>query len=113
MLAQMEQALASEDPRFADQMRGGAVLKVRRNRLVLGLIGFVAGLGLVLLGVNTTMWIGAIGFAVMVAGVAFALAPTRNTLDDQKSAKGGARPATSTGFMNRLDERWEKRERGL
>ena len=49
----------------------------------------------------------------MVAAVAFALAPTR-TLD---TAKDAARPAAPTkggsGFMGRLDERWERRERGL
>ena len=113
MLAQLEQALASEDPRFAHQMRGGAAFGVRRRRLAVGVLGFVLGLGLVILGVNTMMWIGAVGFAVMVAAVAFALAPTR-TLD---TAKDAARPAAPTkggsGFMGRLDARWERRERGL
>ena len=47
MLAQMEQALASEDPRFAHQMRGGTTLAVRRRRLVLGILGVVIGLALV------------------------------------------------------------------
>lgn len=117
MLAQMEQALATEDPRFAHQMRGGALSGVRRRRLVVGLLGLVVGLGLVVLGVNTSMWIGAVGFAVMVAAVAYALAPAK-TLDaptsDTGRLGGGGRPkAGGPGFMDKLDERWERRERGL
>ena len=121
MLEQMEQALASEDPRFAHQMRGGAASGLRRKRLVFGVLGFVIGLGLVLLGVNTTMWVGVAGFAVMVAGVAYALTPVRNG-DGAGSATAGGKgpkgvkppkgPANDGGFMNKLDERWERRERG-
>ncbi|HQY96010.1 MAG TPA: DUF3040 domain-containing protein [Phycicoccus sp.] len=117
MLAQLEQALASEDPRFADQMRGGAVRGQRRTRLVVGLVGLVVGLGLVLLGVNTTMWVGVAGFAIMVAAVAYALSPGR-TLDAQPPSPGGVerkgpKGPASSGFMSKLDERWEKRERDL
>ena len=77
MLEQMEQALASEDPRFAHQMRGGTTLAVRRRRLVLGILGVVIGLALVVVGVNTTMWVGAVGFAVMVAAAAYAFTPVK------------------------------------
>ena len=54
MLEQMEQALASEDPRFAHQMRGGTTLAVRRRRLVLGILGVVIGLALVVVAVPCT-----------------------------------------------------------
>ncbi|WP_395652949.1 DUF3040 domain-containing protein [Phycicoccus elongatus] len=72
MLEQMEQALASEDPRFAHQMRGGTTLAVRRRRLVLGILGVVIGLAL----------------------------------------RGPTPPKGSSTFMHKLDERWERRERG-
>ncbi len=112
MLAQLEQALASEDPRFAHQMRDGSVGGRRRRRLIVGLVGLVLGLGLIVVGINTTWWVGVAGFAVMVAAVAHALAPVP-TLDTTTSsasvAKGSARP----GFMHKLDERWERRERGM
>ena len=115
MLAQLEQALASEDPRFAHQMRGGAVQTQRRRRLVIGLLGLVVGLGLVLLGVNTTMWVGVGGFAVMVAAVAYALSPVKTLDVEAPAARGHERRgrAASSGFMHKLDERWERRERDL
>lgn len=118
MLAQLERALATEDPRFAHQMRGGAERTQRRRRLIIGLLGLVVGLSLVLVGVNTTMWVGVGGFAVMVAAVAYALAPVRTVPlhPDSGSGRGPARKgggAGRPGFMDKLDERWEKRERGL
>jgi hypothetical protein len=117
MLEQMEQALASEDPRFAHQMRGGTTLAVRRRRLVLGILGVVIGLALVVVGVNTTMWVGAVGFAVMVAAAAYAFTPVK---EGDASAQAAARtkgrgptpPKGSSSFMHKLDERWERRERG-
>lgn len=116
LLTQMEQALATEDPRFADQMRGGAVRGVRRARLGVGLAGVVVGLALVLTGINTNMWVGVAGFAVMVAAVTFALASSSKV--EPPSPKRGARIKTkggpsAGGFMDKLDQRWEKRERGL
>src|ERR687898_2326503 len=77
MLEQMEQALAAEDPKFASQMQGSSLASLQRRRWVIGAVGVVAGLGLVLVGVNTTMWVGAIGFAVMVASAVFAATPPR------------------------------------
>ena len=77
MLEQMEQALAAEDPKFASQMQGSSLASLQRRRWLVGGIGVVAGLGLVLVGVNTTMWVGALGFAVMVAAAVFAATPPR------------------------------------
>ena len=87
--------LASEGPRFAHQMRGGTTLAVRRRRLVLD-SGVVIGLALVVVGVNTTMWVGAVGFAVMVAAAAYAFTPVREGDASARAAartKVGSRPA--------------------
>ena len=117
MLEQMEQALAAEDPKFASQMQGSSLASLQRRRWVIGAVGVVAGLGLVLVGVNTTMWVGAIGFAVMVASAVFAATPPRKArlavVRADGSTEGRAkatRRKSSRSFMDRLDERWERRE---
>lgn len=116
LLEQMEQALASEDPRFASQMRGSRVFAGRRRRWIIGGLGVLVGLALVLVGVSTTMWVGAAGFAIMVASAAFALAPARTTTAPGAPKAGGPGGVTKTakpgkpGFMDKLDERWERRE---
>ncbi len=115
MLEQMEQALAAEDPKFASSMKGGGSLQ--RRRWVIGALGLVAGLGLVLVGVNTTMWVGAIGFALMVASVAYAVTPPRKAHLGVVSPEGGVQPAKGrprrkSSLIDRLDERWERRQGG-
>jgi hypothetical protein len=123
LLEQMEQALYAEDPKFASQMQGAGARASARRRMAVGVVGVVAGLALVLVGVNTTMWIGAIGFAVMVGAVAFALTPPRRktalgTVQPDGSVRrstpgrspGKTKSSKSGGsFMNRIEERWDKR----
>jgi len=117
MLEQMEQALAAEDPKFASQMQGSTLASLQRRRWVVGAVGVLVGLGLVLVGVNTTMWVGAIGFAVMVAAAVFAVTPPRKghlaaVGSDGAPAQGakGAKKRGKSSFMERLDERWDRRQ---
>jgi hypothetical protein len=123
LLEQMEQALYAEDPKFASQMQGAGARAAARRRLAVGVLGVVAGLALVLIGVSTTMWLGAAGFAVMVAAVAFALTPPRRrarlgTVQADGSVrrptpaprtKTGGRSKSTGSFMHRLEERWDRR----
>ena len=127
LLEQMEQALYAEDPKFASQMQGAGARAAARRRVAIGVVGVVLGLALVLVGVNTTMWIGAIGFAVMVAAVAFALTPPRRgkaalgaVQPDGSVRRPASRPSAGTkagrsrrttgSFMNRMEERWDRRK---
>jgi hypothetical protein len=123
LLEQMEQALYAEDPKFASQMQGAGARASARRRMAIGVVGVVLGLALVLVGINTTMWIGAVGFAVMVGAVAFALTPPRrkNALGTvqpdgtvRRATPGRSasksKPSKSGGsFMHRIEERWDKR----
>ncbi len=63
------------------------------------------------------MWVGAIGFAVMVAAAVFAATPPRRAAlgvvrGDGSTAPhpSGSRKKGKSSFMDRLDERWEKRQ---
>jgi hypothetical protein len=120
LLEQMEQALYAEDPKFASQMQGAGARAAQRRRIAVGIVGVVVGLAVVLVGVNTQLWVlGAVGFAVMVASAAFALTPQRrraklgsvqsdgtirraNPAPRTRSARGGS-------FMERMEQRWDRR----
>ena len=112
MLEQLEQALAAEDPKFASSMEGSRRGGPTRLRWIIGIVG-------VLVGINTTMWVGAAGFAVMVASVAFALTPPRRggklavVRDDDTTgpASSGRKQKSGSGFMDKLDDRWDRRGR--
>jgi hypothetical protein len=122
LLEQMEQALYAEDPKFASQMQGAGARAAARRRLAVGVLGVVLGLVLVLFGTNKGLvWLGAAGFAIMVAAVAFALTPPRRRAKLGVIAADGTvrppaqapratpRPKTSGSFMHRLEERWDRR----
>lgn len=132
LLEQMEQALYAEDPKFASQMQGSAARARLRRSIAIGAAGVIAGLGLVFLGVaKGAIWWGALGFALMVGGVAYAIRPAKApkvTLGavahdgsvrahmpagrPGKSRAGKSRQtrkATKQGLMRRLEERWDRR----
>jgi hypothetical protein len=137
LLEQMEQALYAEDPKFASQMQGSTVRDRLRRHITLGILAVLAGLVLVVLGVvNEAVWLGAIGFALMVGGAAYAVTPPRTprptlgavghdgtvrahaptksagTRSSRKSKSKSAKPRQSggsAGFMQRMEQRWDKR----
>ncbi|MDQ1482013.1 MAG: hypothetical protein QOF35_89 [Actinomycetota bacterium] len=132
LLEQMEQALYAEDPKFASQMQGSAARARLRRSIAIGAGGVIIGLGLVVLGVlKESIWLGAIGFALMVSGVAFAISPPRvpktklgSVTEDgsvrtheasnpaAKSRKNKKSNATKQTFLRRLEERWDRRRDG-
>lgn len=135
MLEEMEEAIRAEDPRFASQMNGAkGRAGTDRRRVVLGVIGALVGLGLVLLGINISVWIGVVGFVLIVASVALALTPSRGsgglgvvsedgsvkkkTAGRRKDRLTGRGSASTKGktpkqgtFMDRMEQRWEERRR--
>jgi len=123
LLQQMEEALYAEDPRFASRIEKTKSRGLGRGRMVAGVIAGVAGLGLVVFSaMSSAIWLGAVGFAIMVGGIVYAITPSKSKLA-AVAADGTTKPRqTRTGkakagsskqgtFMERLEERWEKRRR--
>lgn len=115
LLDQMERALLQEDPGFATSMRGGPRKARNRRRVAIGVGGVIVGLSIVLLGVTIQqVVVGAIGFALMVGAVIYALTDGRPKLQVVPSPGSGPTPKSrrknaGSGFMNKLEERWEQR----
>ena len=129
LLEQMEQALYAEDPKFASQMQGSAARARLRRGVAFGAAGVIVGLGLVVLGVATgPIWWGAIGFALMVSGVAYAISPPKvpkvtlgavaedGSVPTRQPAgrvgklrKNRKSNATKQTFLRRLEDRWDRR----
>lgn len=119
MLEQLEQALVADDPKFASKLEGTPRGGPTRLRWITGIVGVLVGLGLVLVGIQTTLWVGVAGFAVMVAAVAFALTPPRRggggklavVRDDGTTGPttSGRKQKSGSGFMDKLDNRWDRR----
>jgi hypothetical protein len=124
LLEQMEQAMYAEDPKFASAMRGRTPKARQRRRLLLGCVGVLVGLVLVVLGVARSLIpLAVVGFVLMLVGAAFAAAPERkggplgmvgsDGSPLPRRNRGGAtrapRGKTSGTFMQRLEQRWDRR----
>ena len=120
LLEQMEKALYAEDPKFATSLRSSGAAS--RGRAALGVLFVLAGLGILLAGVALPMaMVGVLGFGVMLAGAVLtyfaftrgAVAVTDASGTEAPAAPGSApRPPRSSGFMDRMEERWRKRAEG-
>ncbi len=119
VLEQMERALTSDDPKLANTFQSGGRRPV--VRYVVAAVGLIAGLLLLVLGAaQGNMVLGIVGFVVMFAAVAwaFAFAPKGKgpqgvvqpdgTVGARPTAKG-AKPAKQSGFMARMEARWDRR----
>jgi hypothetical protein len=125
-LEQIEQALYAEHPRFARAVRASDPRVHYRRRVIQAAFGFLVGVGLLVAGVATKdPWIGVAGFIVMLACSMWALTSYRHMAGitagrglakERHPGKGkgkGKGKVASPGMMERLEERWRRRqERG-
>lgn len=131
LLEQMERALVAEDPKLASAMRGTKVHRRARRHMIIGAVGFVAGIGLLMTGAITKLEaVGIIGFVVMLLSAYLALTawrgqasapvtPTTVPAEGEGPAlrmvEGGKRPRRARqpkqqgSMMERFEERWRRR----
>ena len=150
LLEQMEQALAQEDPKFVSTLRGSSLERVARMRTIAAAGVFVLGIGMLLGGaMSEQIWLGVLGFVVMLASATIGLAAWRGRhapaaqpqrtedqlfdFDDhphrfdvieggrsdrpRRMRRPGGKPARRPGnkaprqgtFMQRMEQRWERR----
>src|SRR5215472_11355244 len=109
-LEQIEQALYADYPRFANAVRASDPRVHYKRRVIEAAFGFLAGV------VIKYIWIGVAGFVVMLACSMWALTSYRH-MTGATTGRGPARPkerrsrrAAGTGMMERLEERWRRRQ---
>jgi hypothetical protein len=128
-LEQIEQALYTDYPRFANAVRASDPRVHYKRRVVEAALGFLLGVGMLVAGVVTKyIWIGVAGFVVMLACSMWALTSYRHMTGfvtgrttgrttGRAGGRGSARPkerrasrSSGTGMMERLEERWRRRQ---
>jgi hypothetical protein len=113
-LEQIEQALYADYPRFANAVRASDPRVHYKRRVIQAAFGFFLGVGLLLAGVITTyVLIGVAGFVVMLAASMWALTSYRHmtgVTTGRGPAKERRSKAAGTGLMERLEERWRRRQ---
>jgi len=135
-LEQIEQALYSDYPKLAQSVRAQDPRVHYKRRVVEAAIGFLVGVGLLLAGViSKIIPVGVGGFLVMLACAMWALtswrhmggivsgrgvAPAQGAPPGMREGRRGGRgrrrgrrdKSPGLSFMERLEERWRRRQEG-
>ena len=121
LLDQIEQALYAEDPKWANTVRISDPRSHYKRRLIKASIGFALGVVLLMVGVVINLIpLGVGGFVVMLAACLWGLSSWKkmNGFGDAAPAAGAAAPPGKQArrgnrgtFMERMEERWRRRDR--
>ncbi|XBH22550.1 DUF3040 domain-containing protein [Jonesiaceae bacterium BS-20] len=119
ILEQLERDLISEDPKLATALRSEQGNSV--GKIIIAVVGVIVGLLLLVLGVaQGALWLGVVAFLLMFGAVTYAFAfPSRSQagkgpgLDrNRPTARPSGAKQSGGSFMQRLEDRWDKRSRG-
>ncbi|MDJ1370388.1 DUF3040 domain-containing protein [Gulosibacter molinativorax] len=123
LLEEMERSLYQNDADVVSTTpKGGPVVSAKAVTIIV--LSVVVGLGIVIGGMASTYWwIGLIGFVVMIAGIFWALRGSNSSGKGMTSGSSAAGPSASKGssakprktggsFMDRVEDRWERRQDG-
>ena len=123
-LEQIEQALYREDPKFGRLVRSSDPRVHYKRKLVQAIIGTLAGAGAVAAGVVThRVWLDGVGAGVVLLSLVWAIVswrrhlarvrPARTKVSQPRAAgPGRARPGWRARLMERMEERWRRRQEG-
>ena len=111
LLAQMEAALAAEDPKLTSTLRG-TTRRWHRRRAILAGLGFVAGIVLLVVGMELHPALSVGGFVVMLAAAVLGVTAWQQSglTGDGAAAGGKAGGNPERDFMGRMEDRWRRRQ---
>jgi len=113
LFEQIERSLA-EDPKFASAVRASDPRFHARRRIVIAVILFLGGIGLLIYGAfSKTIPVGVAGFVVMLGSAVFAMQSYRQGQSKDLRAVGGTATRRTrqrrSSLVDRLEERWRRR----
>jgi hypothetical protein len=110
LLDEMERHLMHNDADVVSAPKDGRTLSYRN--IVYGTILVLLGLGGLIAGVSSNLIVvGVIAFVVMLGGVVLAVTPTRGSGKPAGAARPrAAKPGSSASFMDRMNDRWDRRQ---
>ncbi|MFC8682723.1 DUF3040 domain-containing protein [Microbacterium ureisolvens] len=109
LLDEMERHLMRNDADVVSAPRDGRTLSYRN--IVYGTILVLLGLGGLIVGVSIPqVIIGVIGFVVMLGGVLLAVTPGRGPGKVRVEPDRPSKQTNGSSFMDRMNDRWDKRQ---
>lgn len=117
LLEQLEASLMAEDPKFAQTLSGAGGIRIHRRRATMAGLGFVAGLLLLVIGVQIHPAVSIVGFVVMLASAIIGVSSWQRVTGEGQPRVPTPGPSdfpkpSSQDFMEKLEERFRKRQDG-
>lgn len=117
LLEQLEASLMAEDPKFAQTLSGAGGIRIHRRRATLAGLGFVAGLLLLVVGVQIHPAVSIAGFVLMLASAIIGVNSWQRVAGEGEPrvttpGPPNTPPPNSQDFMEKLEERWRRRQDG-
>ena len=114
LLDEIEQALYAEDPKFAASVRSARTRSRTRRSAVLCVLGVLAGLALVLVGlIATIVALSVVGFVLLVAACGYAVQIVRGRRNGSSAPApnrtGAQRAPRASGLRSRMEDRIRRR----
>lgn len=111
LLEQMEAALAAEDPKLANTLRG-TNRRLHRRRAIIAGLGFLVGIACLVGGMEVHPALSVAGFVIMlIATVLGVTAWQQSALATDGETPGGKSGGHSErDFMGRMEDRWRRRQ---
>ena len=106
LLEQLEAALAAEDPKFANTLRGSHRRTFHRRRAALAGVVFLVGLAALVAGMQFGWFISVLGFVIMFGATVGALSAWQHVDHDGDPSSGPAH-----AFGRSMDD-WRRRHEG-
>lgn len=111
LLDEMERHLMRNDADVVSASAGTGSLSYRN--IVYGTILVLVGIGALVVGVATQLVVvGVLGFLAMISGVIVAVTPTKSIPSSVPADARPAAPRAGSSFMDRMNERWDRRQEG-
>jgi hypothetical protein len=110
LLDEIEQALYAEDPKFASSVRSARPPSRLRRSIALGILGVLAGLGLVLVGLLANLiFLSVIGFVLVVSCTAWEISTIRGRRSAPAVTSTTSRSRRSGTLRSRMEDRMRRR----
>ena len=113
LLDEIEQALYAEDPKFASSVRSARGHRRLRSWVLLCVLGVIAGLALVLVGLlSNIIVLSVVGFVLLVGACAYSAQSLRNrgnTTPAAGAAGSAQRGHNSSNLRSRMEDRMRRR----
>lgn len=120
LLEQLEASLMAEDPKLADTLSGSSSIRIHRRRAALAGLAFIVGVVVLVVGIQIHPAVSILGFLLMLGGALVGINSWRRVGHDGDGRTGQGpqqgkprQPTTSSqDFMDKLEERWRRRQEG-